>query len=669
MLKRYGTTILATVVATSMFCGAPGFTDKAQAGQTKQEMEEEIKALKKDLGDVQDMLDELDERVGDNEKHTASDRLNWSVDLRTELTSLHYMDALALPEFAQVMLQTWAFDDLAVPMGDLSGDGMVDYSFNPTFAQEYQAILGQMMPNMFMGGYFSGFYLPTGAPIFMLPVGFVSAETAGMMMVQQGMDPTNPADVGTFFGMFMQAAPDAYPAISKTATPLGGHFFGPNFDRNTLGMYQMMFKGIEPAEVDIDNDAIWTTRIRMDLRADPHPHLTMGARLTANKVWGDSTGVKWFNGSFDQFTMDGNVHNKGSDSVMRLERGFVTYRNDFGDVHWHFSLGRRPALGGGPWEVSTHANIGASPLVHVINWQFDGASLGFDISKITGLEGMNFKLCYGQGYESGAGSGNSNAMANQTDTDDVNFFGYIFRLYKGNNFKISHLFARAFDITDGFTAITALPFSINGQDYNNDGEFDNYTLSANSGGYISRFEPSTTLGSMDLVSLLFQGKHFGVDWFVDLASNMAKPSTSSKHAMFQFMEMDSMLNASGDLDDHEGYSVWAGVKIPIPWTKGALGLEYNWGSKYWFGFNIAEDTLGANKLATRGHVGEIYYHQPVLGTKFLISAGAQYYDYEYTGSGNFMGDPVEIEDATALNTVFATPTEMWSAYINMVYRW
>ncbi|MCF6228952.1 MAG: PDZ domain-containing protein, partial [Planctomycetes bacterium] len=104
------TVILATLVGTTMFLGVPGFADKADAGQSKQEIEEEITALKKDLGDVQDMLDELDERVGDNEKHTASDRLNWSVNLRSELNSLHYIDTLVMPEFAQVMMAGWAWD-------------------------------------------------------------------------------------------------------------------------------------------------------------------------------------------------------------------------------------------------------------------------------------------------------------------------------------------------------------------------------------------------------------------------------------------------------------------------------------------------------------------------------------------------------------------------------
>ena len=129
--------------------------------------------------------------------------------------------------------------------------------------------------------------------------------------------------------------------------------------------------------------------------------------MSANKVWGDSTGVKWYNGDMSSIAMDGNVSSKGSDSAVRLERGFVTYREDTGAVPWHFSLGRRPALDGAPWEVSQDTVVGGSPMVHAINWQFDGASLGFDLSKQTGIEGFNFKICYGFGFESGAGSGNS----------------------------------------------------------------------------------------------------------------------------------------------------------------------------------------------------------------------------------------------------------------------
>jgi len=646
MVRKGSTTFVASVAVSFLLAGSLGLPAKTQAAQSKQELETELETLKKKLSDVEELLDELDERVGSNERHTATDRVAWSVDLRTEINSLHYQDALVLPEFAQVMMGLWAFDELAVPFTDyglatdVNNDNRPDYTFNGTFAQAYSPVLQGMMPDMFMGGFFSGFYLPSGAAGFGIPANsFVSAADAGAMMVANGMNPTNRADVASFMGMFSAAAPDAMPVIANSATGAGAPLFGREFNSDARAMYQGMFNSIAPDKQDIDNDVITTTRIWLDMRSDPTPHLTFGGRLSANKVWGDSTGVGWFNGSFDSITMDGNVHQKGSDSAIRLERGFVTYRNDLGDVHWHFSLGRRPALGGAPWEVSTNGQLGASPLVHAINWQFDGASLGFDISKLTSLEGMNFKICYGQGFESGAGSGNSYAMDYSSDVKDVNFLGYIFRLYDDGKTKVSHMYARAMNVTDGFTGLTAIPFSITGIDPNNDGVYDSFFLDANTGGYISRFQPTSNIGDIDLITMVAQTKVKGVDLFVDLAANLTHPNGRSRNPMMQFMGADAMLNSNGGDEAHDGYSVWAGIKVPIAATEGALGFEYNWGSKYWFGFNESEDTLGASKLAVRGDVYELYYHQPVIGTKFLISLGGQYYDYEYTGSGNPLGAP------------------------------
>jgi hypothetical protein len=655
------------MAATFLLTGPSGLVAKAQAEESNQALEKEVQELKKKLTDVQDMLDEMDARVGDNEKHTVTDRLLWNVDLRTELNSLHYTDALVMPEFAQIMLGLWAFDKMATPLSDfglpvtvLPGSTRPDHTFNGLFSQKYIGDLIPLMPLMLQGGFLSGIYLPMDIPDGPPAGTFLDPATAGGMFGT--MSPEQ------LLGFFQAFGP--VPVIANSATPAGAPLFGREFSKQALEMYMAMFRNIPAVKQDIDNDIITTTRLRLDLRSDATPHVSFGGRLSANKVWGDSTGVQWFNGSFDSIAMDGNVHQKGSDSAIRMERGFFTYRNDFDDVHWHFSVGRRPALGGAPWEVSTNAQVGASPMVHAINWQFDGASLGFDVSQVAKVEGMNFKICYGQGFESGAGSGNSYAMDYTSDLKDVNFLGYIFRLYDDGQTNITHMYARAFDVTDGFTGLTAIPFAINGLDYDNDSVYDTFTLSANTGGYISRFEPTANLGDMDLITLLLQTKYKGWDLFVDLAANIAHPDGRSQNAMMQFMGADAMLNSDGGQESHSGQSVWVGIKAPIAFTKGALGFEYNWGSKYWFGFNESEDTLGASKLATRGQVYELYYHQPIVGTKFLVSVGGQYYDYKYTGSGNPMGEPKEItEGINALDAIMPVPSEMWSAYLNMSYRW
>ena len=49
-----------------------------------------------------------------------------------------------------------------------------------------------------------------------------------------------------------------------------------------------------------------------------------------------------------------------------------------------------------------------------------------------------------------------------------------------------------------------------------------------------------------------------------------------------------------------------------------FGLEYNWGSKYWFNFTGAEDSLVGSKQAVRGNVYEAYYIQPIVQNNFFV---------------------------------------------------
>jgi uncharacterized protein DUF3373 len=443
---------------------------------------------------------------------------------------------------------------------------------------------------------------------------------------------------------------------------------GAQFSAAELAQFQQMLKQQGAEDQSVSNDALFTSRIRIDLKAKPTRSLSFVGRLSAAKVFGDSTGVKWFNGGPNAVTMDGNVHSTGSDSALRVERAFFTYFGDMGEVPYHFSLGRRPALGGAPADFSISSVVGGSPMAHGINWQFDGASLGFNLSEATGIPGANFKLCWGVGFESGVGSGNSYSMDYNSEVDDMQFGGWIANLYEDEHTKIINMYAHAFDVTDGFTGLVVMPFTLNGQDFNGDGKYDQYQLNANTGGFISRVEPSANIGSLDIVTLLGQSQFDQVGFFVDVALSHARPSGISANPLLQFLGTDALLNSNGEQTNRTGYSVWAGIKTELPW-EATIGFEYNWGSEYWIAFTGGEDNPAGSKLATRGSVYELFYNHPMVDNKLILSLGAQYYDYDYSGSGNPMGAPVAIEDLTALDTFLPVTESMWNYYMNLVYRW
>lgn len=443
---------------------------------------------------------------------------------------------------------------------------------------------------------------------------------------------------------------------------------GSQFSAAEMEQYKAMLRQQGVTDQSVKNDTLFTSRLRLDLKAKPAHNLSFVGRLSAAKVFGDSSGVKWYNGGPNAVTMDGNVHSNGSDSALRVERAFFTYFGDMGEVGYHFSLGRRPALGGAPDEFSTSTMVGGSPMAHGINWQFDGASLGFNLADVTGIPGANFKFCWGVGFESGVGSGNSYSMSYNSDVDDMQFAGWIANLYESENTKITNMYAHAFDVTDGFTGLVVQPFTLNGFDFDNDGRYDQYQMNANTGAYISRTEPTSNIGSLDIITLLGQTQLEQVGFFVDMAMSYAKPSGISANPMMQFMGTDGLLNSNGEQNNRTGYSIWAGVKTELPW-RASLGFEYNWGSEYWIAFTGGEDNPAGSKLATRGSVYEIFYNHPLVDNKLTLSIGGQYYDYVYSGSGNPMGAPVKIDDLNSLDTFLPVTDSMWNYYMNLVYRW
>ena len=103
--------------------------------------------------------------------------------------------------------------------------------------------------------------------------------------------------------------------------------------------------------------------------------------------------------------------------------------------------------------------------------------------------------------------------------------------------------------------------------------------------------------------------------------------------------------------------------------KGRFGIEYNKGSKYWMNMTGAEDSLIASKLAARGSVVETYYTQPLVNKNFFLTLGGVFYDYEYSGSGNPLGEPVKISKLSAFDAFFPVVDKAWNVYLSATLRY
>ncbi len=459
--------------------------------------------------------------------------------------------------------------------------------------------------------------------------------------------------------------------INGFFTDIGaGGFNGGTLQQIQQGMANMIAADMVPPtdKADADNDIIYTNRLRLDMNARVNRQLTFGGRLAAYKVFGDSTGVKFNQGSMSDVTFDGNTSSLPHGDTLRLERAFFNYGTYLGNAPFNISFGRRPSTEGPPLEYRNYGLEGGSPLAHLINWQFDGASLNFGLEDVTGIPGASFKICYGVGFEGDWGN-SSSLSSTQPDVDDVHMFGFIANLYNDDVNSVEVTYAHASDITDGFTGLTVMPFIVSKRDANNDGT-DEYYFERNSGGFVSRLEPMTNIGDWEGASMLLRTnlgeKLADIDLFLSGSWSHTKPTNISRNPFYEIMGQ-GLLSSNGELESRDGYSIYAGAIFPMP-LEARLGVEYNWGSQYWMNFSGAEDSLVASKLAARGQVWEVYYHQPIVDRNFFLTLGGQYYDYEYTGSGNPMGEPVEISELTSLDALNAVVDEVWLVYLSATLR-
>ena len=442
-----------------------------------------------------------------------------------------------------------------------------------------------------------------------------------------------PNDLNSPLGKMMQANPDLAAAFQN------GILQG-------VMPYVLAPKSVQ----DIDNDIYYTTRLRLNLKAKVWDNVSFAGRLSMFKNWGDSTGVQVFD-SWRSFTMDGTSSGNTSGDWLRVERAYFDWKKINGS-EFYLSIGRRPSTYGPPSHYRENELRGGTPSGHLVNFNFDGATLGYNLGEITGIEGQVVRFCYGQGFESQWGNGE---MFGDIVTKDTHLGGFnIDAINDGTNFLQFTLFG-AKNVNDGFKGTMAFPTQLAGifapTMYQDMQKFDNFN-------FVTRVQPSGVIGDMYLGGIGFAREEANdIKWFASLGWTRAEPNGNA--GMFGGMLSDAIfeaeLNSTGteiimvpktsdDSDTKDGYGIYVGVQIPAPYGK--FGLEYNYGSKYWTPFTQAQDDPIGSKLATRGHVAEAYYIFDINPKMFIKLAGL-YYDYEYTGSGTPVGAPQKIDDVLA----------------------
>jgi hypothetical protein len=402
---------------------------------------------------------------------------------------------------------------------------------------------------------------------------------------------------------------------------------------------------------EVGNDALVSNRLWLGMGYAPSENMIFKGQLSMQKAWGaaapnqagPTAGFPQRGYGYDAFDW---VQNENlSDGTLRVREAYWLYKNEslFGsDVSWTASLGRRPATGGFLANLRDDDKA-KSPLGHVINMEFDGGSFKLGLDKVTGVDGMYFKLCFGRGLTNAGGRFQQTGLdytRTDSDVDNTDMAGFIFVPYDDGQYSVQTTYYRGFNVPGLYAPLVD--------------------------GAAMPIDPTTYLfasvGDMDgaAASFMANGVGDGINDFLDetilfasFAYSRTNPDLSVKYNAQNLGGMgipDGQYSVGmlGSTDKEDGHSIWLGAQIPAMFTEdGRIGIEYNKGSEYWRPFTYGEDTMAGSKLATRGEAYEIYYTQPLMeGFSFQLRATQM--EYDYAGSQGFFangGQPWDLNSA------------------------
>ncbi len=386
------------------------------------------------------------------------------------------------------------------------------------------------------------------------------------------------------------------------------------------------------------NPDLLTNRLWLNMGYAPSDNVIFKGTLSYFKAYGDSANHSQANTSdtyqnYNNF--DWVTNENANDNTIKVKEAYWLYMNDTlagADVPWTVSVGRRPSTDG----LGINMREGQkdkSPLSHTVNVEFDGASAKFTLSKVTGVEGMWFKLCTGRGLTnaktrfSQAGDDYAADYSDVNLTPDNNMYGFIFVPWDNGQYSVHTNWAKAEHMI-GFSQNYTYFMMTNG------------TMGSNAdAGFVD-------VGDLNLFTAMFKAEGIGdgISDFLDdtrLFISWAQSETDPNG------KYGGML---GSTDSKTGNSTWIGLNMPCPLTdNGRIGIEYNKGSKYWRSVTYGEDTMAGSKIAARGTAMEIFYQKPLTKALFFDARYTKI-EYDYTGSNGFFGfdgNPMTIAQAKA----------------------
>jgi len=445
------------------------------------------------------------------------------------------------------------------------------------------------------------------------------------MMKSETVPQYSAFDVARGFSMALAAPPSMggfgfpgpYPEQYVKMAIQGFQQFTPE---QRAGAFAMM--GYTPTpSYPVNNDTLMTNRLRLNMEVQATENVSFKGRLAMYKTWGMESNPAATLGSpftLDSFNWDGNATRQPFDSTLRIDRAFFNWTN-IADLPIWLSIGRRPTTSGPP----AHIRLGteqrmATPIAYM-DYPFDGATIGYAYQWGDGDMGTGrIRFCYGRGFEDGLSTTNMN---------DMDFAGFNWDVLKKGNRLFNVQLFEAFNLVN----------TPDGIDYPNPFELAGIL---DGDGILNK----QNIGNIYHGTVVYMDKIGDLNWFLAGGWSHTDPSGYDEAG-------NSLLTSWWDpLEEQDGYSFYGGIRYDINDLRLKLGAEYNFGSEYWVSMTPGHDDLYNSKLATRGHVAEVYmiYDLPTgealsKYAKTFMRLGYQYYKYDYTYSGSWLGAPTDVD--------------------------
>jgi len=418
----------------------------------------------------------------------------------------------------------------------------------------------------------------------------------------------------------------------------------------------------EHNKMERDNDTALIANLNFDISGKINPELSFTGKVGASKR--------------EVFSNNSYYGIERSElqpiNSIQMEKAFLSYRkvlNQNNKVFMNFSLGRQPFMASLKEKVDPEPEYGQldvfqnrKPFDSLVNWEMDGASVQFGSDNFFGSE-VSFKLCYGQGYDNDNEWNTTYWLTKQPMLEDLRMMGFRASVYdKLFHFSLSCAYIP--EVSDGFYGFTVMPFNTI---TNNEG---NYSFSLNPNGYILSNPAQTNIGKWIGFSFFGEYRSENIQIFTSLALSQTQSKNISTNPFYKLLGQ-GLLSSDHQLENASGFCFYAGLSFKnLFLLRDSIGVEVNYGSENWLNFSNVDSSYMGNKLATRGQVFEIYYALPVFKGKsvesFYFIIDAEYYNYDYTGSGNPLGKPVKIDEATIFDSVTPEIDNLFNVSLSMI---